>query len=245
MAKRMLIDATHPEETRVVVLSGNRLEEFDFETSTKQQVKGNIYLAKVTRVEPSLQAAFVDYGGNRHGFLAFSEIHPDYYQIPVADRQALIDEEERAARAADDEAERRSRRHRHGGRSAQRRDEAMHSEPGEASAEESSFDHAEPAPAENDAAAQADLHDEIAADHPEPMPVVTEGHEPPVEMVQMPGDAALGDEIEPAETNGNAAAASAEWEHAEAEYGETAERPVSAPAENGGDEEETVESVGG
>ena len=84
MAKRMLIDAAHPEETRVVVLNGNRLEEFDFESSTKKQVKGNIYLAKVTRVEPSLQAAFVDYGGNRHGFLAFSEIHPDYYQIPVA-----------------------------------------------------------------------------------------------------------------------------------------------------------------
>ena len=92
MAKRMLIDATHPEETRVVVLSGNRLEEFDFETSTKQQVKGNIYLAKVTRVEPSLQAAFVDYGGNRHGFLAFSEIHPDYYRIPVGDRGATDDE---------------------------------------------------------------------------------------------------------------------------------------------------------
>ena len=88
MAKRMLIDAAHPEETRVVVLSGNRLEEFDFESSTKKQVKGNIYLAKVTRVEPSLQAAFVDYGGGRHGFLAFSEIHPDYFKIPVADRDA-------------------------------------------------------------------------------------------------------------------------------------------------------------
>jgi len=86
MAKRMLIDSTHPEETRVVVLSGNRLEEFDFETSTKKQIKGNIYLAKITRVEPSLQAAFVDYGGNRHGFLAFSEIHSDYYRIPVGDR---------------------------------------------------------------------------------------------------------------------------------------------------------------
>ncbi|MBV9829320.1 MAG: Rne/Rng family ribonuclease [Alphaproteobacteria bacterium] len=88
MAKRMLIDAAHPEETRVVVTSGTRLEEFDFESSTKKQVKGNIYLAKVTRVEPSLQAAFVDYGGNRHGFLAFSEIHPDYYRIPVSDRPA-------------------------------------------------------------------------------------------------------------------------------------------------------------
>ena len=92
MAKRMLIDATHPEETRVVVLNGNRLEEFDFESSTKKQVKGNIYLAKVTRVEPSLQAAFVEYGGNRHGFLAFSEIHPDYYRIPVGDRGADGDE---------------------------------------------------------------------------------------------------------------------------------------------------------
>jgi len=93
MAKRMLIDATHAEETRVVVVNGTRLEEFDVETSTKKQLKGNIYLAKIVRVEPSLQAAFVDYGGNRHGFLAFSEIHPDYYQIPVADRQALIAEQ--------------------------------------------------------------------------------------------------------------------------------------------------------
>src|SRR6185503_5028789 len=87
MVKRMLIDATHREETRIVVLNGNRLEEFDFESSTKKQVKGNIYLAKVTRVEPSLQASFVDYGNDRHGFLAFSEIHPDYYNIPVADRE--------------------------------------------------------------------------------------------------------------------------------------------------------------
>jgi len=99
----MLIDATHAEETRVVVVRGNRLEEFDFESSTKKQLKGNIYLAKVTRVEPSLQAAFVEYGGNRHGFLAFNEIHPDYYQIPVADRQALLAEE--ARHAADEEAE--------------------------------------------------------------------------------------------------------------------------------------------
>ena len=96
MSNKMLIDATHPEETRVVVLRGNRVEEFDFEAADRQQLRGNIYLAKVTRVEPSLQAAFVDYGGNRHGFLAFSEIHPDYYQIPVADRQALL--EEHAAR---------------------------------------------------------------------------------------------------------------------------------------------------
>ena len=93
MAKKMLIDATHAEETRVVVVDGNKVEEFDFESENKRQLAGNIYLAKVTRVEPSLQAAFVEYGGNRHGFLAFSEIHPDYYQIPVADREALLAEE--------------------------------------------------------------------------------------------------------------------------------------------------------
>ena len=115
MANKMLIDTTHAEETRVVVLRGNRVEEFDFESASRRQLRGNIYLAKVTRVEPSLQAAFVDYGGNRHGFLAFSEIHPDYYQIPVADRQALIADEERAHREAEDEIDRRASG---GGRSA-------------------------------------------------------------------------------------------------------------------------------
>ncbi len=105
MAKKMLIDATHPEETRVVVADGNKVEEFDFESLNKRQLAGNIYLAKVTRVEPSLQAAFVDYGGNRHGFLAFSEIHPDYYQIPVADREALLAEEREYAEAMAAEAE--------------------------------------------------------------------------------------------------------------------------------------------
>ena len=101
----MLIDATHAEETRVVVVDGNRVEEFDFESLNKRQLAGNIYLAKVTRVEPSLQAAFVDYGGNRHGFLAFSEIHPDYYQIPKADREALLAEEAELAREAEEEAD--------------------------------------------------------------------------------------------------------------------------------------------
>jgi len=135
MANKMLIDATHPEETRVVVLRGNRVEEFDFETAHRKQLRGNIYLAKVTRVEPSLQAAFVEYGGNRHGFLAFSEIHPDYYQIPVADRQALIDADARAARD-DEEADdnqrgsRRSRgRNRHRERPHSRRDETVQSDP--------------------------------------------------------------------------------------------------------------------
>ena len=119
MPNKMLIDATHPEETRVVVVRGNRVEEFDFETAQRKQLRGNIYLAKVTRVEPSLQAAFIEYGGNRHGFLAFSEIHPDYYQIPVADRQALIEADERAHREAEEESENRSSS-RHRGRSRHR-----------------------------------------------------------------------------------------------------------------------------
>ncbi len=136
MANKMLIDATHPEETRVVVLRGNRVEEFDFETAHRKQLRGNIYLAKVTRVEPSLQAAFVEYGGNRHGFLAFSEIHPDYYQIPVADRQALIDADARAARD-DEEADEQPRgnrrprggRNRNRERSHTRRSETVQSDP--------------------------------------------------------------------------------------------------------------------
>ncbi len=122
MAKKMLIDATHAEETRVVVVDGNKVEEFDFESENKRQLAGNIYLAKVTRVEPSLQAAFVDYGGNRHGFLAFSEIHPDYYQIPIADRQALMEEEQALAdaqrREDEDEKPKRSPRSRSRSRSA-------------------------------------------------------------------------------------------------------------------------------
>ncbi len=110
MARRMLIDASHPEETRVVVVDGTRLEEFDFETASRKPLKGNIYLAKVIRIEPSLQAAFVEYGGNRHGFLAFSEIHPDYYQIPVADRERLIAEQQRLHAEAEEDHEPRRRR---------------------------------------------------------------------------------------------------------------------------------------
>ncbi|MEM0987685.1 MAG: Rne/Rng family ribonuclease [Pseudomonadota bacterium] len=126
MAKKMLIDATHPEETRVVVVDGQKVEDFDFESITKRQLAGNIYLAKVTRVEPSLQAAFVDYGGNRHGFLAFSEIHPDYYQIPVADREALLEEErreqeERKAREDNGGGEDTSSKSRRGGRGRRRK----------------------------------------------------------------------------------------------------------------------------
>ena len=103
MTNRILIDATHAEESRFVVLDGSMLDDFDVETSAKRQLKGNIYLAKVVRVEPSLQAAFVEYGGNRHGFLAFGEIHPDYYQIPVADRQRLIEQEAEEARREEEE----------------------------------------------------------------------------------------------------------------------------------------------
>ena len=91
MQKKLLIDASHQEETRIVLLNNNQVEEFDFEAINKKQISGNIFLAKVTRVEPSLQAAFLDYGGNRHGFLAFSEIHPDYYQIPIADKKLLLE----------------------------------------------------------------------------------------------------------------------------------------------------------
>src|SRR5215208_5764714 len=132
MGSKMLIDATHTEETRVVVVRGNRIDEFDFESAARKQLKGNIYLAKVTRVEPSLQAAFVDYGGNRHGFLAFTEIHPDYYQIPVADRQALLDEEAeeesraRDAEAAEDDEAASGRRRRRGRRGRGRPDQANH-----------------------------------------------------------------------------------------------------------------------
>ena len=123
MAKKMLIDATHTEETRVVVVDGTKVEEFDFESNAKRQLAGNIYLAKVTRVEPSLQAAFVEYGGNRHGFLAFSEIHPDYYQIPVADREALMEEERayaEAQKARDDEDDKPKPKARSGSRNRSR-----------------------------------------------------------------------------------------------------------------------------
>ncbi len=154
MADKMLIDATHPEETRVVVVRGNRVEEFDFESANRKQLRGNIYLAKVTRVEPSLQAAFVEYGGNRQGFLAFSEIHPDYYQIPVADREALLAEDENERRADGDSNDRAQRR---GPRRARRSErhlerDSISSEPlrpEDLAGEELDRDHAEPAAGES------------------------------------------------------------------------------------------------
>jgi ribonuclease E len=191
MPNKMLIDATHPEETRVVVLRGNRVEEFDFESANRKQLRGNIYLAKVTRVEPSLQAAFVEYGGNRHGFLAFSEIHPDYYQIPVADRQALIDEDERAQRAADDEADHRAgrrggRRERHAGRS---RDE-IKSEPIEAQTDDGA---PEGAPdTVQDATFEDNAPDQITPSEltPGEPPPATHAAETPMELAQLESSSA-------------------------------------------------------
>ena len=271
MADKMLIDAAHPEETRVVVLRGNRVEEFDFESAQRKQLRGNIYLAKVTRVEPSLQAAFVDYGGNRHGFLAFSEIHPDYYQIPVADRQALLAQEERDQRAADAEADHRARgggrgrgRHRHRGHG--RRDEVRRSEPlpdeeiareaGELAAGEARM--GEPTPdeiAETTGAAGepepfqpgAEFPTEEATREAAEIAAAEDTTEaPPAAESGQPAEEALAHETEPAP------------EAASAEAGETAEAAPpeieGAPAEevgepngNGEDhgEEEAVESVGG
>ncbi len=275
MANKMLIDATHPEETRVVVLRGNRVEEFDFESAHRKQLRGNIYLAKVTRVEPSLQAAFVDYGGNRHGFLAFSEIHPDYYQIPVADRQALIDEEERAQRAADDEVDRRSRRHRrNGNHPAARRDAVRRGGRAELPADDSAGpDQEAPSPVDRDESAE---HSELgmlaAPDNAEAAPAEDESSETAMDVVQMPGDAALGSDAEPDEdhtqsvespTIADAAGEHAETEHPGFQLNEADQSAPGHPAEpaeaaaanearehddNGEDEEaaeEIVELVGG
>jgi ribonuclease E len=268
MANKMLIDATHPEETRVVVLRGNRVEEFDFESANRKQLRGNIYLAKVTRVEPSLQAAFVDYGGNRHGFLAFGEIHPDYYQIPVADRQALIDEEERVARAAELEADNRAgRRHQREHRAARARDETRSApieEPDEVAAMAAGSEIMTPAAdATADVASRAEHEPEEAGTQES-----TAGSDLPdsplaLEAAEPPGDAEL-----PSESIAlDQAAAGAEGEplpESDEEPGpEPGETPgsgdlsaVPAPIEtgsggniievNGGSgEEDAVESVGG
>ena len=176
MPNKMLVDASHPEETRVVVVRGNRIEEFDFESQDKKQLKGNIYLARVTRVEPSLQAAFVEYGGNRHGFLAFSEIHPDYYQIPVADRQALLRAEAAEAEEEDDEDEDRergrgNRRRRRGGRSRDRGDDTVKAAEG-TEAIEALAGPTEEQPTEIGDASSAENVDEAAASPEDAAPVV-------------------------------------------------------------------------
>ena len=204
MPNKMLVDASHPEETRVVVVRGNRIEEFDFESQDKKQLKGNIYLARVTRVEPSLQAAFVEYGGNRHGFLAFSEIHPDYYQIPVADRQALLraEAEEHAeddddgngnghANGDGEERQDRNRRKRRRGKHRSRNgngDEALHAsdaaEAGEASpaADGESQDNAENAVEASEPVETAPAgDDEATADAPEAAASETQEEQAPDE----------------------------------------------------------------
>jgi ribonuclease E len=217
MANKMLIDASHPEETRVVVVRGQKVEEFDFESANRKQLRGNIYLAKVTRVEPSLQAAFVEYGGNRHGFLAFSEIHPDYYQIPVADRQALLEAEAEAQREEEREEERRSRRRR---RSAPKRAEADDSvasteiTPDDENAGEEVTQDAETASASSD-----------ASEHPED-----------AEQSQAPA-AEAGSEEFPGQDGGEAVEASAGSDAAEA-----AEQPEAAQADASADVTESVES---
>ena len=234
MPNKMLIDATHPEETRVVVLRGNRVEEFDFESATRKQLRGNIYLAKVTRVEPSLQAAFVDYGGNRHGFLAFGEIHPDYYQIPVADRQALIAEEERAARAAELEAdnragrraqrERRAGRHRDEIKSAPVEPEGEHAPEGhdheaegEVAAMAAASETMAPAADATGEAEDAAPFEEPTVEEPESWPRASEDDAVEREPLRESADAAS----EPAPTELRAKAASAEEaEHEEAEHEE-------------------------
>jgi ribonuclease E len=179
MTNKMLIDASHPEETRVVVLRGNRVEEFDFESASRKPLRGNIYLAKVTRVEPSLQAAFVDYGGNRHGFLAFSEIHPDYYQIPVADRQALLEEETRGHDEEDDHRrERRSRRHRSD------RSEKRQRSSGESISEEAALA-SEPFPAISDDESRP-LEAESIGEHAPPTAAIEGEPESPVVIASAP-----------------------------------------------------------
>ncbi len=268
MANKMLIDATHPEETRVVVLRGNRVEEFDFESANRRQLRGNIYLAKVTRVEPSLQAAFVDYGGNRHGFLAFAEIHPDYYQIPVADRQALIAEEERAHRDAEDEIDRRAsagrRRPRrdaaHGRRDETRTQPLEAGDAGQGDAEEhGTFAAGEPTEhgahdadevsgeaAETAATPEPDVHQAEV-----PVESAAETMSPPAEAEHRE-DAAIASETS-AETvaspdlapEGAAANGDAEASHGDdvSGNGNIVEVEEPSTAENG--EEDVVESVGG
>jgi len=261
MADKMLIDATHPEETRVVVLRGNRVEEFDFESAHRKQLRGNIYLAKVTRVEPSLQAAFVDYGGNRHGFLAFSEIHPDYYQIPVADRQALLAEEARAQRDADEEAENRGRHRRFRRRGAHRHQEVRRSEAiaGE-DAERQEPGTEMPATAAGEAAVTAVVA--AAAASPEsPPPIIEQAGDETIEIaaaseatsapaplaaIELPAEEALVHEAEPATEAVEEAPLAAESD--EATPAEAAPAEEVAGANGNGEEaaeEEAVESVGG
>ncbi|WP_106267265.1 Rne/Rng family ribonuclease [Donghicola tyrosinivorans] len=270
MGKKMLIDATHAEETRVVVVDGNKVEEFDFESENKRQLAGNIYLAKVTRVEPSLQAAFVDYGGNRHGFLAFSEIHPDYYQIPVADREALLAEERAYAQENsedDDESEKpksRSRRSRSRSKSKPAQDKAKSDAPVADEAETSS----EEAPVADDAvetpveavepaaeAAPVDAVEETAAVEETTEEAAPEAQEAVAEeaVAEAPAEEVpVGEEAAPEEVVAEEPAAEepvaedvAEAEDEGEDAGETTRRPPAQAARNDSDDAvETREITG-
>ena len=253
---KMLIDATHPEETRVVVMRGNRVEEFDFESASRKQLRGNIYLAKVTRVEPSLQAAFVDYGGNRHGFLAFSEIHPDYYQIPIADRQALLAEQQRRDEEDEAEHDRRSgRRWRHRNRGANRSRDGVRSERVEGQAADG--EHADGAEPENietlgEASPESFADSAQAETNTQTEPEQFETAPEPAEQF---GSSAASDEGHSAEGSEASAEENATSEDTARAIEETTSADIAAEAEarsegengNGDDhaEEEGVESVGG
>ena len=273
MADKMLIDATHPEETRVVVLRGNRVEEFDFESANRKQLRGNIYLAKVTRVEPSLQAAFVDYGGNRHGFLAFSEIHPDYYQIPVADRQALIAQEEHDQRAADAEADnragRRGGRHRHRNAGRHRDRDVVQSDtlsPEQLSNNGSEMSAAETGMDQPSSSDTAELASEMPAHDHDSSAFAAEGHvedhaeDHAHETVEFPAGEETATLSAPLETTAEGEQPSAAAEAALTSDSAQGEQPIYAgdaasstePSEQGDNghheehhEEEGVESVGG
>jgi len=244
MANKMLIDASHPEETRVVVVRGQKVEEFDFESANRKQLRGNIYLAKVTRVEPSLQAAFVEYGGNRHGFLAFSEIHPDYYQIPVADRQALLEAEAEAQREEEREEERRRNRRRRPSQKRAEADETVASSEAEAGTEDheettsgdQSSGEAELAGEEREAASLPDTAE--ASDEPAYAPAPGEGA----------GEAAA--EAAVAETAAEASQDEEEAKAAPAEDKDESSTDTESDEEtdeddHGEDEDQIVEQLGG
>jgi ribonuclease E len=268
MPNKMLVDATHPEETRVVVLRGHRVEEFDFESASRKQLRGNIYLAKVTRVEPSLQAAFVDYGGNRHGFLAFSEIHPDYYQIPVADRQALIAEDERAQRAAEAEADRRAgRRQARAERASEQARDEIKSAPieteGEAMAAAS--EHMAPLadateePSPDAGSPVAIAAEPIALEPAEDAPAAAAESEAPIELAQLETTSAsepvpTSDEPQEAESHATdatetadiaAASQPSDGEAGEAAAAEAGTNITEVNSHGAEGEDEVVESVGG
>lgn len=263
MPNKMLIDASHPEETRVVVIRGNRIEEFDFESQDKKQLKGNIYLARVTRVEPSLQAAFVEYGGNRHGFLAFSEIHPDYYQIPVADRQALLraeaqeaEDEENEDNDGDDRQSRdRGRRgRRRGGKGRERGEHKRDAGTDDESGEHGDSDAVAEEPASERAAADTAGHEDHAA-HSDSETSETEisGTEPseggPTSIAASVEADVISEAIPPAEAGDDAASSEASGEAVSADHsGESTssdnDRGMLEEVQSSHPDDHEIESVG-